>query len=547
MVLLQATKYLNRWLGPFLLKNGVRLRQSLLPSYQYRDTPYWDAILGITVGQWLTALEAREHANDVIRAGLQKHKNNQTHAKDSQKSLTLDEEGALRVQVLEEHYLRPALLNVTDEWHTSPRLVRWMRREYLLARFGPHIRAIRTAYPQLTEAFSVTPPTWAQLPPSHLVQATLCSTMAVSSSPSSTKDSDKKKDNGKKKDNYILPTWATGKDRAKVLASMQTVVQRYGGIMELNHGGTLCADVHWPLSTKSKRTAVVPNNLADALQMYGANVYAAAPLNAWLEYPHSSQANPSFLLTTQQQQSFTLWTREYIAHLGDYLCRQIKEYTKMEMPTIVLEVGAGDGILTALLQDYVRQQYQKKRTSKNKELTKDVAEHEAIATQDLQELPITFIATDNQSWAIRPRALVQRMDYRTALEQYAVNKNNNDTPTKVIVICSWMPMNEDWTAVFRKYSTVCEYILIGEADDGQCGDPWATWGNPHFFIPTKDDTGSTQETSDNTKKITVKPSKPLYLQDGFVRKELSFLLPYQFSRYDSFLSKEGSTVSFHRK
>jgi hypothetical protein len=139
------------------------------------------------------------------------------------------------------------------------------------------------------------------------------------------------------------------------------------------------------------------------------------------------------------------------------------------------------------------------------------------------------------------------MDYQTALEQYATNNTNDNNDStkdnqarKVIVICSWMPMNDDWTAVFRKYPTVYEYILIGEADDGQCGDPWATWGNPHFW----DD--ATSAATVGTTKRAATPPKPPYAEDGFVRKELSFLLPYQFSRYDSFLSKEGSTVSFHR-
>lgn len=45
-----------------------------------------------------------------------------------------------------------------------------------------------------------------------------------------------------------------------------------------------------------------------------------------------------------------------------------------------------------------------------------------------------------------------------------------------IVLSSWMPMGRDWTAAVRRTPSVREYVLIGEADYGICGDPWLTWG-----------------------------------------------------------------------
>jgi hypothetical protein len=44
-----------------------------------------------------------------------------------------------------------------------------------------------------------------------------------------------------------------------------------------------------------------------------------------------------------------------------------------------------------------------------------------------------------------------------------------------VVVSSWMP-EEDWTAVWRAHPSVRAYVLLGEADGGQSGRPWPTWG-----------------------------------------------------------------------
>lgn len=55
---------------------------------------------------------------------------------------------------------------------------------------------------------------------------------------------------------------------------------------------------------------------------------------------------------------------------------------------------------------------------------------------------------------IHPASLSNRLDYDRALARY---------PTTAIVLCSWMPMGEDWTAALRAPLPVQEYILIGES------------------------------------------------------------------------------------
>ena len=50
-------------------------------------------------------------------------------------------------------------------------------------------------------------------------------------------------------------------------------------------------------------------------------------------------------------------------------------------------------------------------------------------------------------------------------------------PIPDVVLCCWQPMGVDWTAAMRARASVREYVLVGETDDGICGEPWATWGS----------------------------------------------------------------------
>ena len=61
---------------------------------------------------------------------------------------------------------------------------------------------------------------------------------------------------------------------------------------------------------------------------------------------------------------------------------------------------------------------------------------------------------------------VECLDYQSALDRH----------TPHLIICSWMPLGDDWTEAFRKCKSVAAYLLLGEIDDGCCGDPWRTWG-----------------------------------------------------------------------
>jgi len=264
---------------------------------------------------------------------------------------------------------------------------------------------------------------------------------------------------------------------------------------------------------------------------------------------------------------YQLWTREYVQHLGDYLLEQSRRSSSKK--TIIIDVGAGDGLLTQCLRDYMierseidtkksgsqsRKRVMRRSKQKKKPPTAAVS---PITTTDTPTLDIpTLVATDDTSWGISVKAKVEKLSVEQALQKYAhpmrknessaslpsstgtTEGNNSGVPTdpsdsqhydQVIVLCSWMPMGQDWTALFRD-SGVDEYILIGEADDGSCGHNWWTWGNPAF---AEDDQGSS-------------PPIPPYEEDGYIRWDMDVLTPFQFSSFDCKVSKSSKTVSFRK-
>lgn len=135
---------------------------------------------------------------------------------------------------------------------------------------------------------------------------------------------------------------------------------------------------------------------------------------------------------------YEIWTEEYIEGLSNYLVERAESLQTLgKKPLTVLEVGAGDGKLSHFLQ------------------------------QKLEEkLPGVFkiIATDSGEDKIKTDCPIEIIDYKQALNKYQ----------PAVVICSWMPLGVDFTAVFRATPSVREYILIGEIN-GCCGNR-QTWG-----------------------------------------------------------------------
>ena len=232
----------------------------------------------------------------------------------------------------------------------------------------------------------------------------------------------------------------------------------------------------------------------------------------------------SFNLFCEECNIYELWTREYIDELADYLMERTQRF---DGDTIVLDIGASDGMLAQLLRESFSIEPNKKRRLP-KSTTRSVAPKPAEPRRRIPKV----IATDDGSWGIVAAGVpVEQLDVADALEKYA-----SDDSRQVIVLCSWMPMGVDFTALFRDYN-VDEYILIGEYDDGNCGENWATWGN----IESRIDDPQSTETQDFSSIV------PLYEAEGYKRVELVDLAKFHFSRFDSSVSSGSKTFSFRRK
>jgi len=127
-----------------------------------------------------------------------------------------------------------------------------------------------------------------------------------------------------------------------------------------------------------------------------------------------------------KQQQFQFWNKQF----NDALTKVLQ---KMK-PKLILEVGAGQGILSKILTDR----------------------------------GFNVKAIDNFSWPFDKRYFkIEKIDYKNALLKYQPD----------VVIGSWMPLGTDWTKDFRKTKSVKHYIIIGEVD-ACCGGDWTdrkTW------------------------------------------------------------------------
>ncbi|KAL7578290.1 hypothetical protein ACA910_012703 [Epithemia clementina (nom. ined.)] len=514
--------------------------------------------------------------------------------------LSPDEEGQIRLRVLEK-YIRPVLVpNETwsdvQKWQFHKRLLQWIRQEYLYAAHIAQVRAAFVLHPQLGRVQQLAPTRLSNMfsnaVPSFLLFDSPANTTTANASssllsylPSTTLV----------KQAFELKDWANRKVGDATRKVMEPIVQRLGKHDDDDHhdhqhqntvvtlrGGALClphiVNDHCNLAQLS---------LGEILELVGGHVIPCGPLN----------------LVCEERGIFQLWTKEYIQGLGQYLQTRVEEFAMEEEEegegeTLILDVGAGDGLLAQALRDYF-QSIESNTTYKrlDRPLVQQSNNSNFSPGKNTTQRPKPrrvspkVLATDNGSWGVSKRAStgMEKLDYKQALKKYCqVDDVSDQQPIQrrrqVIVLCSWMPMNEDWTAEFRKYSpTVQEYILIGECDDGQCGDNWATWGNVHMLSdvalelqekmgpPTTTVTSEEQELADPTSPTTVTGQKLMsqaatatatqskveveaaaspiapHVNDNFVRNNLDHLVTHQFSRFDSSLCKAGMTVSFRCK
>jgi hypothetical protein len=203
---------------------------------------------------------------------------------------------------------------------------------------------------------------------------------------------------------------------------------------------------------------------------------------------------------------YEIWNKEYIQAFSNYLTERLDELEATpDEPVRIVEVGAGDGKLSAFLKEHMG----------------DVSDR------------VEIIATDSGEWG----GIDQMQDVQSYSAKEAVEELEPE-----IVISSWMPYKVDFTKDFREQESVQEYILIGETN---CtGAKWETWGNKY---------GMPEDVRDKyVQKQGLLPEEvpPPYKEDGFSIEAMESLSDLQMCRTD-YPSKDewwhSSTLSFKRE
>jgi hypothetical protein len=302
---------------------------------------------------------------------------------------------------------------------------------------------------------------------------------------------------------------------------MVPIAEKLGGRV-LEHDGKLLNYADIPLDAD-----LLDLTLEEILEVAGGHIKQCGAFNAICE----------------EAGIYQMWTEEYVSTLGRYL---LDRSSNFDGETVVVDVGAGDGLLVRFLNEFV--QLESKRS-----LTKPKQQKRPKSKGESTTRAPKIVATDDGSWGIFAKADVENMNMKDSIVKYG--RANDDDKVQLIVLCSWMPMGVDWSAFFREKG-VNEYILIGEADDGTCGDNWETWGNIDF-APSDgghaasteaegSETASTEEVS-TLEQITSHNLLPLSTLDGYDRWDMDILSQHQFSRFDCAVSRSSKTVSFKKR
>jgi hypothetical protein len=618
MLLLTAFSRFNQWAGPFVL-DRVYLSARSAFGIGGGSQPVFDAVFLHPFAR-LVSIECHHHYQD------------DSVVKECTGNGDLVGAAERRVGILETHYAKPGVLATHwRAWSAHDRFKRWVRSECLLARHGP---AVQKSFRSIKVSPQFQPNKrhrmWGMLGGGNggddtAGAAASSSSSRVASVPSQHAGAEagalllSKLPTSKQLEAWFdMKDWTLHKDTDATTRAMRRIARAVGGSTRVSLGGALCVAVlpnadgdeegsvgargvsndgdaadHQP----SKRSSLSNLRLEELVELSGGHVQECGPLNALCE--HYGQ--------------YQVYTREYVQKLGEYLVTQQAEASRLHdatgrNPDVILDVGAGDGLLVQLLNDYFDSHYasgspiQRRGTAKpsisvpralrrggpnlavkprnpvrgKRRIASATSSGEEDETTSVRR-PLVAVATDDGSWRISARAPVERLSVEDALEKYAAmpsaddDHDENDGAStrrhrprhrpRVTVLCSWMPMGLDWTARFRRHE-VDEYVLVGECDDGQCGHNWETWGNPHFRpddwsgATDNDDErdGSVESNSASTERREIADSdaaqttiRPPHVVDGYERRDLDFLAPHQFSRYDSRVSKSGRTVSFRRR
>lgn len=587
------SKYVTKWIGPPLFRKGLSLRNKLAPVSGVGTTTannnYWlDMACMVPYSQKLLSLaiydESRRKTSEFRKEYHREQESKQQGVSSSNSSsqqeammamtMMMDPKAVrrlseIRLNVLDE-YLRPSLISnnlwsdIEDNWRYNNRIVAWARKEFLISKYGPYIQEALVAYPQLRNS--------PQLSSGgaggdkrkfllDLVHRGEINTDNITGDAASTQKSPflQLPSTETILDAFRMKKWSIEKDMGRLKESLVPVAKSFGGTIvqqkqqpSSKNGNTMTQHIEVP-----RQTNVGSTDLEDLLEVVTKGyVKNCGPLNA----------------LCQEANFYQFYSKEYVQRLGDYLLKRtaprrsastrqspstdsssdqdfLEERPSMSPLTVVLDIGAGDGLLMHCLKDYMERKTMGLPLSDSKKGNQKRSNQRKNDIKNNIQQPLvipTMVATDDMSWRIFTKAKVEKLSVIQALDKYTASTTARDDGNdgvaeqrpEVIVICSWMPMGQDWTALFRK-AQVDEYILIGEADNGSCGDNWLTWGNPDFYeSPTND--------NDNN-DVDVDTRTPPYESEGYQRVDMDALTKFQFSSFDLANSKSSKTVSFRRR
>jgi len=416
----------------------------------------------------------------------------------------------VRLQTLQE-YIRPALIpnnHFSDihRWRFNNRFVKWLRSEYLMCKYDAQIRSILSSNPKLKHSALLSLQGKRNLI-RDIVKYGLSAPISIgNNNDQNVRISPRLPSQSLLNQAFQMTNWNKTKSLLSEYDQMAHITtQLLNGSMMTIPGTTI------QIPDINDEQSVEELTLEEILEVAGCHVTTCNAFNALCE-------NVGI---------YEFWTLEYVTAFKNYLmkrCRELKEVDtsrngRKKKDVVILDVGAGNGILAHFIREYMggksdnngHHQHPHGKKKMNSKNNKNIS------------LP-KVIATDDGSWNIQPKVKVEKLSVVEAMKKYNTNENNHH----LIIICSWMPMGEDWTQAFRD-AGADEYILIGECDDGNCGHNWHTWGNPDFSVE--------EEESKNV---------PSYVSDGFKRKDLDDLSILQFSRFDSAVSSGSKTISFRK-
>ena len=195
---------------------------------------------------------------------------------------------------------------------------------------------------------------------------------------------------------------------------------------------------------------------------------------------------------------YELWTREYVFELAQYLLDRIAEMNhdqNCSKETIILDVGAGDGRLSYFLRRAMEEIHLPTndcRTSpalQNEPLPLSLSIPNPKLNAAIQQTTLpTIIATDDGSWNSSSPAMdrfklssflsshhdsdVEKLSAIESLRKYGPT-NENYKNRRLIVLCSWMPPGQDWTADFRQPIDVDDNAVIVSTGGDKSNDEGA--------------------------------------------------------------------------